>query len=144
MGRQSCFSSLASKRGRFLRADEGHCDLQDRFGDYVNHRRIQSPQSQRRRKKPKIWYAASEDTQVSYLNADEGTGHSKWFSRNSPLDTHLFQSWKAKLDKIEFLRIDSEVNDLLVNKDGVAVEAEDKAEGNFLQSPGSKRGSQLQ
>ncbi len=83
--------------------------------------------------KTKIWYAASEDTQVSYLNLMKEQGIEVVF-QNSPLDTHLFQRLEGKLDKIEFLRIDSEVNDLLVNKDGVAVEAEDKLKGIFYKA----------
>ena len=77
--------------------------------------------------KTKIWYAASEDTQVSYLNLMKEQGMEVIF-QNSPLDTHLYQRLESKIEKIEFLRIDSEVNDILVNKDGEASkpEIEDK------------------
>lgn len=64
--------------------------------------------------KTKIWYAASEDTQVSYLNMMKEQGLEVIF-QNSPLDTHLYQRLEGKIEKIEFLRIDSEVNDILVN-----------------------------
>jgi len=66
--------------------------------------------------KTKIWYAAGEDTQVSYLNLMKEQGIEVIF-QNSPLDTHLYQQLESKLDKIEFIRIDSEVNDILVDKD---------------------------
>ncbi len=77
--------------------------------------------------KTKIWYAASEDTQVSYLNLMKEQGIEVVF-QNSPLDTHLFQRLEGKLEKIEFLRIDSEVNDLLVNSaaSDIKPELEDK------------------
>jgi len=87
--------------------------------------------------KAKIWYAASEDTQVSYLNLMKQQGIEVVY-QNSPLDTHLFQRLEGKLEKIEFLRIDSEVNDLLVNKDNpedaLDKEAEDKLVGLFLKA----------
>ena len=87
--------------------------------------------------KTKIWYAASEDTQVSYLNLMKEQGIEVIY-QNSPLDTHLFQRLEAKVEKIEFLRIDSEVNDLLVNKDekAGADEVEDKLIGLFYKSLG--------
>lgn len=87
--------------------------------------------------KTKIWYAASEDTQVSYLNLMKEQGIEVIY-QNSPLDTHLFQRLETKLEKIEFLRIDSEVNDLLVNKDGKGTEDEgdDKLIGLFYKSLG--------
>lgn len=87
--------------------------------------------------KAKIWYAASEDTQVSYLNLMKQQGIEVVY-QSSPLDTHLFQRLEGKLEKIEFLRIDSEVNDLLVNKDSAGAEldkeAEDKLVGLFLKA----------
>ncbi len=87
--------------------------------------------------KTKIWYAASEDTQVSYLNLMKEQGIEVIY-QNSPLDTHLFQRLEGKMEKIEFLRIDSEVNDLLVNKEEKSGEAdvEDKLIGLFYKSLG--------
>jgi molecular chaperone HtpG len=66
--------------------------------------------------KAKVYYASSEDTQVSYLNLMKEQGIEVIF-QTSPIDTHLFQKLESKLDKTEFLRIDSELNDLLINKD---------------------------
>ncbi|MDD2227835.1 MAG: molecular chaperone HtpG [Candidatus Cloacimonetes bacterium] len=66
--------------------------------------------------KTKIWYAGSEDTLVSYLNMMKEQGIEVIF-QNSPLDMHLYQRLEGKIDKIEFLRIDSEMNDLMVNKE---------------------------
>ena len=66
--------------------------------------------------KSKIYYAGSEDTQVSYLNLMKEQGIEVIF-QTSPLDTHLFQKLEGKLEMTEFLRIDSELNDLLINKD---------------------------
>lgn len=70
----------------------------------------------------KIWYAASEDTQVSYLNLMKEQGIEVIF-QTSPLDIHLFQRLEGKLEKVEFVRVDSEVNEILVNKDSKALEA---------------------
>ncbi|MDP3114555.1 MAG: molecular chaperone HtpG [Candidatus Cloacimonadaceae bacterium] len=84
-------------------------------GDYVNVEEYKARNSATEGK-TKIWYAAGEDTQVSYLNLMKEQGIEVVF-QTSPLDTHLFQRLEAKLENIEFIRIDSEVNDLLVNKD---------------------------
>ncbi len=46
--------------------------------------------------KQKFWYAASEDTQVSYLNLMKEQGIEVVF-QNSPLDTHLYQQLESKL-----------------------------------------------
>ncbi|HPI25880.1 MAG: molecular chaperone HtpG [Candidatus Cloacimonetes bacterium] len=72
----------------------------------------------------KIWYAASEDTQVSYLNLMKEQGMEVIY-QSSPLDIHLYQRLESKLDKVEFVRVDSEVNDILVNKDSKALDAAD-------------------
>jgi molecular chaperone HtpG len=66
--------------------------------------------------KTKVYYASSEDTQVSYLNLMKEQGIEVIF-QTSPLDTHIFQKLESKLEKTEFLRIDSELNDLLINQD---------------------------
>ncbi len=68
----------------------------------------------------KIWYAASEDTQVSYLNLMKEQGIEVIY-QTSPLDIHLYQRLESKLDKVEFIRVDSEVNDLLVNQDDSSI-----------------------
>lgn len=66
--------------------------------------------------KTKIYYASSEDTQVSYLNLMKEQGIEVVF-QTSPLDTHLYQRLESKLENIEFMRIDSELNDMLINKE---------------------------
>jgi molecular chaperone HtpG len=66
--------------------------------------------------KTKVYYASSEDTQVSYLNLMKDQGIEVIF-QTSPLDTHLYQKLESKLENSEFLRIDSELNDMLINKD---------------------------
>ncbi|MBM4399984.1 MAG: molecular chaperone HtpG, partial [Candidatus Cloacimonetes bacterium] len=84
-------------------------------GDYVTleEYKAKNPQTA---EKTKVYYASSEDTQVSYLNMMKEQGIEVIF-QTSPLDTHLYQRLEGKLEKVEFLRIDSELNDLLINKD---------------------------
>ncbi len=67
-------------------------------------------------KPQKIFYAPSEDTQVSYLNMMKEQGIEVIYS-TSVLDNHLFQNLEMKNNEITFVRIDSEINDLLVEKD---------------------------
>jgi molecular chaperone HtpG len=84
-------------------------------GDYVTMEeyKARNPASEG---KTKVYYASSEDTQVSYLNLMKEQGIEVIF-QTSPLDTHLFQKLESKLENTEFLRIDSELNELLINKD---------------------------
>ncbi len=84
-------------------------------GDYLTVEEYKT-RNQSEDKKTRIWYASSEDTQVSYLNLMKEQGIEVVF-QTSPLDTHLYQQLESKLENIEFIRIDSEVNDLLVNQD---------------------------
>lgn len=74
--------------------------------------------------KTKVYYAASEDTQVSYLNMMKEQGIEVIF-QTSPLDTHLYQKVESKFEKTEFMRIDSELNDLLIDKDSAAADSGD-------------------
>ena len=105
-------------------------------GDYVTIEEYKA-RNNNGDEKAKIWYAGSEDTLVSYLNLMKEQGIEVIF-QNSPLDMHLYQRLESKLDKIEFLRIDSEMNDLMVNKEDGAqnAELEDKLKGIFYKAMG--------
>lgn len=101
-------------------------------GDYVTIEEYKA-RNKSEGEKIKIWYAASEDTQVSYLNLMKEQGIEVVF-QTSPLDTHLYQQLENKLNNIEFVRIDSEINDLLLNKEGVASDSEDKLKELFYKA----------
>ncbi len=103
-------------------------------GDYVTIEEYKA-RNQSSDEKTKIWYAGSEDTLVSYLNLMKEQGIEVIF-QNSPLDMHLYQRLEGKIDKIEFLRIDSEMNDLMVNKDdsGANADMEEKLKGIFYRA----------
>ncbi len=83
-------------------------------GDYLTVEDYKQRNAANSEGNTRVWYAASEDTQVSYLNLMKEQGIEVIF-QNTPLDIHLFQKLESKLDKVEFIRVDSEVNDLLVN-----------------------------
>jgi len=88
--------------------------------------------------KTKIWYAAGADTQVSYLKLMQEQGLEVIF-QSSPLDAHIFQKLEAKLENIEFVRVDSEVNELVENKDApdeAAVEAAERLKDLFYHALG--------
>lgn len=74
----------------------------------------------------KIWYAAGEDTQVSYLKLMKEQGIEVVY-QNSPLDIHLFQRLETKFEKTQFIRVDSEVNELLEDKESKSMAAPDRA-----------------
>ncbi|MCL2063681.1 MAG: molecular chaperone HtpG [Candidatus Cloacimonetes bacterium] len=69
-------------------------------------------------KKTKIYYGVSENTQVSLLNLIKEQNIEVIFCE-SPLDTHLMQSLEMKNPDISFVRIDSEINDLLIDNEKV-------------------------
>ncbi len=83
--------------------------------------------------KTRVWYASGEDTQVSYLRLMKEQGIEVIY-QTSPLDNHLYQQLESKLDKVEFIRVDSEVNDLLVNQDKQElVDLENRADSDKLE-----------
>jgi molecular chaperone HtpG len=83
-------------------------------GDYVTVDEYKT-RNQVSEGKTRIWYAASEDTQVSYLNLMKEQGLEVIF-QSSPLDTHLYQLLESKLENVEFMRVDSEINELVEDK----------------------------
>ncbi|HNX37244.1 MAG TPA: molecular chaperone HtpG, partial [Candidatus Cloacimonadota bacterium] len=103
------------KNDEFFEALKDIVIFKSASGDYVSIEEYKQ-RNHSEEGKTRIWYASSEDTQVSYLNLMKEQGLEVIF-QNSPLDTHLYQQLESKLENIEFVRIDSEVNDLLVNKD---------------------------
>ncbi|MDP8269453.1 MAG: molecular chaperone HtpG [Candidatus Tenebribacter davisii] len=66
-------------------------------------------------KPQKIYYAQSEDTQVSYLKLMKEQGIGVIYS-NSILDNHIFQQLEMKNNEVTFVRIDSEINENLIDK----------------------------
>jgi molecular chaperone HtpG len=105
-------------------------------GDYLTVEEYKT-RNQSAEGKTRIWYAASEDAQVSYLNLMKEQGIEVIF-QNSPLDTHLYQRLEAKLENVEFVRIDSEVNDLLVDSALPAESQSDKLAEIFYRALGQE------
>lgn len=95
-------------------------------GDYLTVEEYKQRNSASAEGNTRVWYAASEDTQVSYLNLMKEQGIEVIF-QNTPLDIHLFQKLEGKLDKVEFIRVDSEVNDLLVDTESSMSESDKTA-----------------
>jgi len=103
------------KEDEFFEALKDIVIFKSATGDYVTIEEYKTRNASED-KKTKIWYAASEDTQVSYLNMMKEQGIEVVY-QSTPLDTHLYQRLESKIENIEFMRIDSELNDLLINKD---------------------------
>ncbi|MDD3050125.1 MAG: molecular chaperone HtpG [Candidatus Cloacimonetes bacterium] len=84
-------------------------------GDYVTvNEYIERNKSDEKTRK--IYYAASENTQVSYIEMMKKEGFEVLYN-SSPIDTHLLQHIESKLSDIQFVRVDSEINDILVDKE---------------------------
>lgn len=80
-------------------------------------------------KKPqKVYYAAGEDSQVSYLNMMKEAGK-EFIIAEDLIDTHLFQHLEMKNSDLAFARIDSELNEEFVDKERQElVDADNKTE----------------
>ena len=99
----------------FFEAMKDRVIFKSASGDYVTLEEYKA-RNKSEGDKTRIWYASGEDTQVSYLSLMKEQGIEVIY-QTSPLDTHLYQQLESKLDKIEFIRVDSEINDLLVDQD---------------------------
>ena len=66
-------------------------------------------------KPQKIYYATDEESQVTHMNLMKENGVDVIFG-NSLIDNHVFQHLEGKIENISFTRVDSVVNDLLVDK----------------------------
>lgn len=64
----------------------------------------------------KIYYAPSEDLQVSYLKLMQEQGLEIIYA-NPLIDSHLFQHLEMKLKDISFVRVDAEINENLLDKE---------------------------
>lgn len=105
-------------------------------GDYVTvdeylERNPQAVENKEDKSK-KIYYGISENTQISLLNLIKEQGIEIIFC-DSVLDTHLLSHLEGKKEGVRFIRIDSEINDLLINKDTAEeVDSDNKTESDKI------------
>ncbi len=64
--------------------------------------------------KTRVWYASGEDTQVSYLRLMKDQGIEVIY-QTTPLDTHIYQKLENIHKDLEFIRVDSELNEQLLS-----------------------------
>ncbi len=104
---------------KFYEAMKDHIIFKSSLGDFVTLGEYKE-RNATEGKKRKIYYASSEDTQVTYLKLMKEQGIEVLFA-SSILDAHLFQHLEGKMEDVSFVRIDSEINDTLVNNDATEV-----------------------
>jgi molecular chaperone HtpG len=85
-------------------------------GDYITINEYLE-RNKKEEKPTKIYYGVSENTQVSLLNMIKEQNIEIIFCDSALLDTHLMQQLEIKIPDIRFVRIDSEINDLFIDKD---------------------------
>lgn len=112
------------KEEDFFEAMYEYAIFKSASGDYLTIEEYKKRNAADSEGKTRIWYAAGEDTQVSYLNLMKEQGLEVIY-QNSPLDVHLYQRLEGKLENTEFIRVDSEVNDILVDKEQSTLDKED-------------------
>ncbi|MCK4312709.1 MAG: molecular chaperone HtpG, partial [Candidatus Cloacimonetes bacterium] len=100
---------------KFSESMKDHIIFKSTLGDYITIKEYQE-RNKSKDKPQKIFYASSEDTQVTYLNLMKEQGIEVIFA-NALIDSHLFQHLEMKNRDVTFVRIDSEINENLVDKD---------------------------
>jgi len=98
---------------KFMEAMKDYIIFKSSNGDYVTVSEYLD-RNKSDEKPQKIFYAPSEDTQVSYLEMMKDQGIEVIFT-TSLLDSHLFQQFEMKNPDTQYVRIDSEINNNLVN-----------------------------
>ena len=100
---------------KFSEAMKDHIIFKTTRDDYVTIKEYRD-RNKSKDKPHKIFYAQSEDTQVTYLNLMKEQGIEVIYS-HPIIDSHLFQHLEMKDRDVTFVRIDSEINDNLIDKD---------------------------
>ncbi len=101
------------------------------IGDYVTLEEYKLRNSTVEKER-KIYYTSSEDMQVTYLNLMKEHGIEVLIT-SSPLDGHIFQNLEMKHTDLRFSRIDSEINDVILNKNVDEVkDADNKTESDKI------------
>jgi len=100
---------------KFSDAMKDHIIFKTTQDDYVTIKEYRE-RNKSKDKPQKIFYAQSEDTQVTYLNLMKEQGIEVIYS-HPIIDSHLFQHLEMKDRDSTFVRIDSEINDNLIDKE---------------------------
>jgi len=90
--------------------------FKNNHGDFITIDEYLSRNKKEDIKPTKIYYGVSENTQVSLLNMIKEQNIEVIFCDSPILDTHLLQHLEMKISDLKFARIDSEVNDLLIDQ----------------------------
>ncbi|MFO7897145.1 MAG: molecular chaperone HtpG [Candidatus Cloacimonadales bacterium] len=100
---------------KFAEAMKDHIIFKTSNDDFVTVEEYLSRNSSEEKPR-KIYYATDEDSQVTHLDMMKEQGIEVLFG-NSVIDNHVFQHLEGKIDDIAFVRVDSELNDLLVDEE---------------------------
>ena len=100
---------------KFADAIKDHIIFKTANDDYITIKEYQE-RNKSKDKPQKIYYAQGEDTQVTYLNLMKEQGIEVIYA-NAIIDSHLFQNLEMKEKDITFVRIDSEINENLIDKE---------------------------
>jgi len=100
---------------KFSEAMKDHIIFKTTQDDFITIKEYRE-RNKSKDKPQKIFYAQSEDTQVTYLNLMKEQGIEVIYS-HPIIDSHLFQHLEMKDRDVTFVRIDSEINDNLIDKE---------------------------
>ncbi len=104
---------------KFSEAMKDHIIFKTTQDDYITIKEYRE-RNKSKDKPQKVFYAQSEDTQVTYLNLMKEQGIEVIFS-HPIIDSHLFQHLEMKDRETTFVRIDSEINENLIDKEKAEV-----------------------
>lgn len=100
---------------KFLKAMKDHLIFKSTNDDWVTLQEYLDRNQQEGEEK-KVYYASSKDLQVSYIEMMKQQGLEVIYS-DSVIDNHVFQKLEMEEGKVKFVRVDSEINDNLVEAD---------------------------
>jgi len=100
---------------KFLKAMKDSLIFKSTNDDWVTLQEYLDRNQQESEEK-KVYYAGSQDLQVSYIEMMKQQGLEVIYS-DSVIDNHVFQKLEMEETKVKFVRVDSEINDNLVEAD---------------------------
>ncbi|MDP8322628.1 MAG: molecular chaperone HtpG [Candidatus Stygibacter australis] len=104
---------------KFLKAMKDHLIFKSTNDDWVTLQEYLDRNEQEGEEK-KVYYANGTDLQVSYIEMMKQQGLEVIYS-DSVIDNHVFQKLEMEESKVKFVRVDSEINDNLVEADKAEV-----------------------
>lgn len=116
--------------------DGGYVTLDEYFEKSKSSKSEEKPAKEDKKDKKddvrKIYYASDEDTQITYIKMLKDAGKEVIIA-DEVIDNHVFQHLEVKMGDVSFVRIDSELDEMLIDSEKKElVDADNKTEIDHL------------